>query len=286
MHAIRLAPAALLGLGALVLGAPAALTDDEGDGGRDSGRQTSFGVHVTPSTVSAGGRVSLQLNRDESCRGAATVTSDVFDTVRIPEGRDSVAATVDRDARSQTSYRVTFDCDGARGSTQLSIAGSQSAELGDGGTGERPEGRTDGRTDSQPDDRTASQSDSHTGGRTDDPSDNRIDSQSGDRTASQSDSHTGGRSDDPSDDRIDSQSGDRTASQSDDRTDGRADSGVHGREELNPQPLPPDRGVRAGAGGSVDGFDLKEIGLGAALVVGSVGAAYRIARRRDGEGGA
>ncbi|MGW2959243.1 hypothetical protein ACWDGI_12260 [Streptomyces sp. NPDC001220] len=266
MHAIRLAPAALLGVGALVLGAPAALTDDQGDGGRDSGRQTSFGVHVTPSTVSAGGRVSLQLNRDENCRGAATVTSDAFDTVRIPEGRDSVAATVDRDARSQTSYRVTFDCDGARGSTQLSIAGSQSTEHGDGGTGGRSEGRTDGRTDSQPDDRTDSQSDSHTGARTD--------AQSDEHTDSQSDSHTGAHTD----------------AQPDDRTDGGADSGVDsgvgGREELNPQPLPPDRGVRAGAGGSVDGFDLKEIGLGAALVVGSVGTAYRIARRRAGEGGA
>ncbi|MGW7418544.1 hypothetical protein ACWGJB_00420 [Streptomyces sp. NPDC054813] len=234
MHAIRLASAALLGVGALVLGAPAALTDDQGDGGRDSGRQTSFGVHVTPSTVSAGGRVSLQLSRDESCRGAATVSSDVFDTVRIPEGRDSVAATVDRDARSQASYRVTFDCDGTKGSTELSIAGSQSTGHGDGGTDSQSEGRTDGRTDAGSDDQSAG----HTGGRTD-----------------------GG-------------------------ADGGVDSGADGREELNPQPLPPDRGVRAGAGGSVDGFDLKEIGLGIVLVAGSVGTAYRIARRRAGVGGA
>ncbi|MEU2618323.1 hypothetical protein ABZ642_09135 [Streptomyces sp. NPDC007157] len=258
MHAIRLASAALLGVGALVLGAPAALTDDQGDGGGDSGRQTTFGVHVTPSTVSAGGRVSLQLNRDESCRGAATVTSDVFDTVRIPQGRDSVAATVDRDARSQTSYRVTVDCDGARGSTQLSIAGAQSTGHGDGGTDSRADGQSEGRTDGRADGGSDDQSTDHTS----------------DHTVGRTDGGTDSQSDDDSDD------------QSADRTDGGADSGAGGREELNPQPLPPDRGVRAGAGGSVDGFDLNEIGLGIVLVVGSVGTAYRIARRRAGVGGA
>ncbi|MER7837167.1 hypothetical protein ABTY98_14970 [Streptomyces sp. NPDC096040] len=243
MHAIRVASAALLGVGALVLGAPAALTDDEGDGGRDSGQHTSFGLHVTPSTVSAGGRVSLQLNRAEGCRGAATVSSDVFDTVRIPEGRDSVAATVHRDARTRASYRVTFDCDGTRGSTQLSIAAGQSQGHGDGGTdGDRTEGRSDGLADGHSDGRTDTEADERTDGGTDSGTHDVVDRQS--------------------------------------------DSGTGGREELNPQPLPPDRGVRAGAGGSVGGFDPKEIGLGAALVVGSVGTAYHIARRRADEGGA
>ncbi|MEU9971839.1 hypothetical protein [Streptomyces sp. NPDC051014] len=234
MHAIRLASAALLGIGALVLGAPAALTDDESGGDRDAGRQASFGVRVTPSTVTAGGRISLRVSRDESCRGAATVSSDVFDTVRIPEGRDSVAATVHRDARSQTSYRVTVDCDGTRGSTELSIAGTQSSGRVDDGTGVRADGRTDGVTDGQ--------SGVHTGSRTD------------------------GLTDDGSDDLS---GGD---------ADGLTGSGT--------QPLQPDRGVRAGAGGSVAGFDLKEIGLGALLVTASVGTAYRIARRRAGEDGA
>ncbi|MFJ8153539.1 hypothetical protein [Streptomyces sp. NPDC094468] len=234
MHAIRLASAALLGIGALVLGAPAALTDDESGGDRDAGRQASFGVRVTPSTVTAGGRISLQLSRDESCRGAATVSSDVFDTVRIPQGRDSVAATVHRDARSQTSYRVTVDCDGTRGSTELSIAGTQSSGRADDGTGVRADGRTDGATDGQ--------SGVHTGSRTD------------------------GLTDDGSDDLT---GGDG---------DGLTGSGT--------QPLQPDRGVRAGSGGSVAGFDLREIGLGALLVTASVGTAYRIARRRTGEDGA
>ena len=57
-----------------------------------------------------------------------------------------------------------------------------------------------------------------------------------------------------------------------------------GPQPLNPQPLPPNRGAHAGAGGSMAGFDLEEIGLGAALIAGSTGAAYRFYRRRSGDG--
>ncbi|MFG3023336.1 hypothetical protein ACGFZQ_33125 [Streptomyces sp. NPDC048254] len=282
MHAIRLAPAALFGVGALVLGAPAALTNYAGDGGRDSGQRASFGVHVTPSTVSAGGRVSLQLNRDDGCRGAATVSSDVFDTVRIPEGRDSVAATVHRDARTQASYRVTFDCDGTRGSTELSIAGSRSEEHGDGGTDTRADGQSEGRTDNQSEGRT----DGHTDGQSDSRTDEHADAQSGSHTDAHADAQSGSHTDAQSDDSTDERTDGRTDGGADGGADGQSDSRTDGREELNPQPLPPDRGVRAGAGGSVGGFDPKEIGLGAALVVASVGTAYRIARRRPDEGGA
>ncbi|MFE1751152.1 hypothetical protein [Streptomyces anandii] len=42
-------------------------------------------------------------------------------------------------------------------------------------------------------------------------------------------------------------------------------------------------GVRAGEGGTIAGFDLKEIGMGTALIAGSVGAAYCLSRRRTGE---
>ncbi|MEV7792067.1 hypothetical protein AB0O68_08825 [Streptomyces sp. NPDC087512] len=56
-------------------------------------------------------------------------------------------------------------------------------------------------------------------------------------------------------------------------------AGGHGH---HPGPVPP-KGVHAGAGGSVAGLDLKEIGLGLALVAGSVGAAYHFSRRRSGE---
>ncbi len=53
-----------------------------------------------------------------------------------------------------------------------------------------------------------------------------------------------------------------------------------------PVPLHPSRGVHAGEGSSFGGFDLKEIGLGVALIAGSVGAAYHFSRRRTGDDGA
>jgi hypothetical protein len=63
-----------------------------------------------------------------------------------------------------------------------------------------------------------------------------------------------------------------------------------GRTNNNIQPLQPaqqiPRGVHAGEGGSIAGFDLKELGIGAALIAGSVGAAYHFSRRRTGEDGA
>ncbi|MDT0433499.1 MULTISPECIES: hypothetical protein [Streptomyces] len=59
------------------------------------------------------------------------------------------------------------------------------------------------------------------------------------------------------------------------------DRGDHGRDDYRDPYY--NRGVHAGEGGSVAGFDLKELGLGAALVAGSVGAAYHFSRRRSGE---
>ncbi|MHA5048987.1 hypothetical protein [Streptomyces sp. SD15] len=55
-----------------------------------------------------------------------------------------------------------------------------------------------------------------------------------------------------------------------------------GRQDSEPTqvPVPVQQGVRAGAGGSVGDFDLKEIGLGAALIGASVGAAWYLSRRR------
>ncbi|MFD4508511.1 hypothetical protein [Streptomyces sp. NPDC058457] len=254
MRAIRVASAALLGVGALALSTPAILASDSGDGGRDG---TPFGFRVTPSTVTAGGRVSLHLDRDSGCRGAATVTSGVFDTVRIPSERDSMTATVDRSAKSQASYRVTFNCDGSSASTELAIASGTSAGHGDGHT----DGRTDGHADGN------GHADDQSGGN------------DGGRTDGRTDSSTGGHSDDPTDDSTDSRTDASTDSRADAGTDGRTDGGSGSGESLNPQPIPPGRGVQAGEGGSIGGFDLREIGLGAVLVLGSVGTAYRRSRR-------
>lgn len=191
MRAIRVASAALLGVGALTLCAPAALAND--GGGRDD-HGTPFGFEVQPSTIAAGGRLTLRLDRDRGgCKGPARVTSGVFDTVTIEPGRGSATVEVDWDARPRASYQVTFSCDGMSGSTELTIAGGRDSD-------HRPD------HDGYPD------------------------------------------------------------------------------HDSRPDHYPnPDRGVHAGEGGSVAGFDLKELGLGAALVAGSVAAAYHYARRRSGE---
>ncbi|MFD4259589.1 hypothetical protein ACFWR9_18670 [Streptomyces sp. NPDC058534] len=58
-----------------------------------------------------------------------------------------------------------------------------------------------------------------------------------------------------------------------------------GSHHWTPEPHHP-KGVHAGEGGSVAGLDVQQIGLGAALVVGSVGVAYHLSRRRSGGDGA
>ncbi|MET9144282.1 hypothetical protein [Streptomyces sp. NPDC004042] len=61
------------------------------------------------------------------------------------------------------------------------------------------------------------------------------------------------------------------------------DEGRGGRGGGKPEHF--QHGVRAGGGGTVAGFDLKEVGMGTALITGSVGTAYYLSRRRTGEEG-
>ncbi|MFE6287257.1 hypothetical protein [Streptomyces sp. NPDC057877] len=200
MRAICVASAALLGIGALSSCAPAAVANTDGTG-------PAFGISVTPSSVAAGGQVTLRVDRDAGgCRGTATVTSGVFDTVHIRPGHSSATAVVDRDARAGATYRVTFACDGLSGSTDLTITG--------GGATHRP----DHRPDHQP----------------------------------------------------------------------KQEHVVPKQEHVVPKQehVVPKHGVHAGGGGTLAGFDLQEIGLGLALVTGSVGVAYHLSRRRSGEDGA
>ncbi|CAL9640035.1 hypothetical protein SUDANB108_06344 [Streptomyces sp. enrichment culture] len=59
-----------------------------------------------------------------------------------------------------------------------------------------------------------------------------------------------------------------------------------GRPAHHPTPHPtrhPHKGVHAGEGGTLAGLDLREIGLGAALIAGSLAAAHHFSRRRPGE---
>ncbi|MEU0114316.1 hypothetical protein ABZ137_11420 [Streptomyces bobili] len=176
MHAIRVASAAVLGACALAVSTPPAVAAESD--------VTPFGFSVLPSTITAGGQVALQIDRSSGgCKGAVTITSGIFDSVHIAAHRSSAMTTVDYDVKVGAVYQVTFTCDGASGSTGLTVAGLRQASP-------------------------------------------------------------------------------------------------------TPAPHPVPGGVRAGAGGTVAGFDIKEIGLGAALIAASVGAAYHFSRRRSGEDGA
>ncbi|MCX4903336.1 hypothetical protein [Streptomyces sp. NBC_00878] len=114
MRAIRVASAALLGMTALTLTAPVAAARNDGE--RDI---TSFGFDVSPTTIAAGGRVTLSVN---GCRSDAKVSSGIFDTVTIPKGHGSATATVDWDAKPGAVYEVTFQCGKESGHTDLTIA--------------------------------------------------------------------------------------------------------------------------------------------------------------------
>ncbi|MEV3861448.1 hypothetical protein AB0J38_44965 [Streptomyces sp. NPDC050095] len=106
---------ALVSATALGLTAPAAVADD---GGTQS-NVTSFGFSVTPSTIAAGGTVTLSSNECEV--PTVHVTAPIFDNVDLNEGH-SATAQVYPDAKPGAQYVVTFDCNGEKGTTTLTIA--------------------------------------------------------------------------------------------------------------------------------------------------------------------
>ncbi|MFE5793860.1 hypothetical protein ACFQ8C_14965 [Streptomyces sp. NPDC056503] len=142
MRATRTASAALLVTAAVALSAPAASAGDGIDTGLDTGIGidtgvgldtdtdtglglgldtgiTSFGFSVTPRTVAPGGTVTLT---SDGCEApSVTVTSGIFDTVTLAEGRPG-RATVDLDAQTGAEYEIAFDCKGERGTTTLTVA--------------------------------------------------------------------------------------------------------------------------------------------------------------------
>ncbi|MFI7014048.1 hypothetical protein [Streptomyces sp. NPDC050164] len=164
------ASAVLLGAGALTSCVPAG-----------AAIRTDFGFSVEPSTVAAGGQVTLRVERNEACKGEAAVFSPVFDVVVIPPEKSSATARVDWDAKRGAVYDVEFVCDESSGTARLTIAGGRPAHH----------------------------------------------------------------------------------------------PAHHHRH--------PSKGVHAGEGGTLAGFDLEEIGLGAALIAGALGTAYHFARRRTDE---
>ncbi|MEU7120971.1 hypothetical protein [Streptomyces zaomyceticus] len=131
MRAIRAASVALLSAAAVILVAPTALAGEDENRG-----VTSFGFSVTPTTIAPGGTVTLTSDGCEE--PSVTVTSGVFDTITLNEGR-SGTATVDLDAKAGAQYEITFDCKGERGTTTLTVA-----QGGTGGTGGNTGGNTGG----------------------------------------------------------------------------------------------------------------------------------------------
>ncbi|MYT74800.1 MULTISPECIES: hypothetical protein [unclassified Streptomyces] len=110
MTAIRTASAAALGLTALLLSAPAAVAGDN----------DSFQVSVAPTTIAAGGQVTLYAS---GCSDITTVSAGIFDTVTIDSGSGQKTATVDWDAKQAALYTVKFECKGGPSrSVDLTIA--------------------------------------------------------------------------------------------------------------------------------------------------------------------
>ncbi|MEU1329328.1 hypothetical protein [Streptomyces sp. NPDC005865] len=117
MRAIRVASAALLTASALAVTAPTASAAALGEE-----NVTAFGFSVSPSTVAAGGQVTLNV---DGCDGETKVTSGVFEDTTIHKGQKSATAQVFWDAKPGAMYEVTFTCNGSNpGSdkTDLTIA--------------------------------------------------------------------------------------------------------------------------------------------------------------------
>jgi hypothetical protein len=110
-------------LASLVAVGPAAATAVAGDDGGTRHDVTSFGFTVTPSTVAAGGTVTLSATGCEA--PVVTVDSPVFDRTTLDRGRPATAQ-VYPDANRGARYDVTFTCGREKGTTTLTIAGGGS----------------------------------------------------------------------------------------------------------------------------------------------------------------
>lgn len=124
MRAIRVASVALLSTAAFALTAPMASANDGGT----TPNVTSFGFTVSPTTVAAGGTVTL--NATGCQEPLVKVSSGIFDAVELNEGKPATAK-VDPDAKPGAQYEVTFDCKGEKGKTTLTVA-DKSAGTGTG----------------------------------------------------------------------------------------------------------------------------------------------------------
>lgn len=98
MHAIRAASAAAISLAALSLAATPVAAND-----------SSFNVTVTPSTIAAGGRVTLQASGCDDPHGIIVEEEDILRHVSFSEN-GSGNADVDWNAQQGAVRSVTFLC--------------------------------------------------------------------------------------------------------------------------------------------------------------------------------
>ncbi|MGY0021942.1 hypothetical protein [Streptomyces sp. cg35] len=115
MRSISVLSSALVSLTVIGLASPAAVADDGGT----QPDVTSFGFTVSPRTVAAGGTVTL--SSTECDVPTVHVTAPIFDNVELNEGH-SATARVYPDAKPGAQYDVTFECNGEKGTTSLTIA--------------------------------------------------------------------------------------------------------------------------------------------------------------------
>jgi hypothetical protein len=201
---IRVASAVCLGVTAAAVTPAVVFAAGGAPGAADGG--TSFSFAVTPQAVAPGDRVTLSV---DGCTHTARVSSDLFATVTLPEGRTKARTRTDKGARPGTVHQVSFRCGRETGVTELRVRSA------------RP-GPSTGATRPAP---------------------------------------------------------------------------VPSRPARSGSPVPappppaghaserPEHGAHAGAGGTTAGFDLGDLGLGALLVTGALGAAYRLTRSGSGSGG-
>ncbi|WP_327665284.1 hypothetical protein [Streptomyces sp. NBC_00498] len=110
MHAIRAASAAALSLAALSLTAMPVAAND-----------SSFNVTVTPSTIAAGGRVTLQASGCDDPHGISVEEEDILRHVSF-SGSGSGSADVDWNAQQGAVRSVTFLCDKKPDTVTVTIA--------------------------------------------------------------------------------------------------------------------------------------------------------------------
>ncbi|MBT2393237.1 hypothetical protein J7E87_28365 [Streptomyces sp. ISL-1] len=267
MRAIRVASLALIGTAALTVGAPAAVAADGSD-------LIPPGFTVTPSTAAPGGTVTL--NATECAVPPVTVSSGVFDTVTLDEGHSGTAK-IDARARPGTEDEVTFECNGEKVTTPLTISGGSESPREDGtgtgtGTGAKksPSG-VETETETLPDALTETGTEADTGD-----SHTETEGETGDPSAESEAKAETGRPHTKTD------TGD---SYSDTKTDTGDSHTGKGTSHTGTGTTKPGAGVHAGAGGSFAELSPAQIAVGSALVAGGVlGGGVLLLRRGSGEG--